>query len=102
MNDDKHEGQAAKPSLLARRKSLFWRIHFWAALIASPFALVTALTGILYIFTPQIEAVLYAPLEHVVPSGEMRSLDDVVAAAKASVPAEWSLYSVMPAYEATD
>ena len=26
--------------LIARRKSLYWRIHFWAALIASPFALV--------------------------------------------------------------
>jgi uncharacterized iron-regulated membrane protein len=27
-------------SLSARRHSLFWRIHFWAALIASPFALI--------------------------------------------------------------
>jgi uncharacterized iron-regulated membrane protein len=35
-----------KPALTlqqAQRKSLFWRLHFWAALIASPFVLVAAL-----------------------------------------------------------
>lgn len=102
MNDDKHEREATKLSLLARRKSLFWRIHFWAALIASPFALVAALTGILYIFTPQIESVLYASLDHVVPSGEMRPLDDTVAAAASAAPARWMLHSVAPAYDASD
>ena len=28
--------------LRAQRRSLMWRIHFWAALIASPFAVVAA------------------------------------------------------------
>jgi len=89
-------------SLLARRTSLFWRIHFWAALIASPFALIAALTGILYVFTPQIENVLYEKLDHVTPVGTMRPLDDAVNAAKVAAPAGWSLHSVVPAYDADD
>lgn len=90
------------PSLLARRKSLFWRIHFWAALIASPFALIAALTGILYIFTPQIEAVLYDKLDHVTPVGIMRPIDDAIDSAKVAAPSGWSVHSVVPAYDASD
>lgn len=92
----------AEPSLPTRRKSLFWRIHFWAALIASPFSLIAALTGILYIFTPQIEAELYSELDYVAPASAMRPLDDAVAAATAAAPAGWVLQSIVPPYEARD
>jgi len=88
--------------LFARRVSLFWRIHFWAALIASPFALVAALTGILYIFTPQIEAALYRGLEQTTPAVVMRPLDEAVAAATAAAPPGWDLLSVAPAYRPGD
>jgi uncharacterized iron-regulated membrane protein len=90
------------PSLAARRRSLFWRIHFWAALIASPFALLAALTGILYIFTPQVEQVLYAHFDRVQPVGITHSLDDVVDAARGAVPAGSLLRFVVPALHATD
>lgn len=90
------------PSLIARRKSLFWRIHFWAALIASPFALIAALTGILYIFAPQIEQALYADLDHVTPVGTMSPLDAAIAAAREVVPPDAVLRSVVPALTATD
>jgi uncharacterized iron-regulated membrane protein len=83
-------------------RSLLWRIHFWAALIASPFALIATLTGILYIFTPQIEGVLYARLERVTPVGAMRPLDEAVAAAQAAAPMGLTLRSVQPAFEAHD
>jgi uncharacterized iron-regulated membrane protein len=76
---------AVLPGLAARRRSLFWRIHFWAALVATPFALVATLTGMLYIFTPQIEAHLYGHLERVAPQGEWLPLDAAVEAARASV-----------------
>ena len=89
-------------SLSALRISLMWRIHFWAALIASPFALVATLTGIFYIFTPQIEAVLYAHLDHVAVGTTLRPLDDAVAAARAAAPAAYRLQSVLPAYQAGD
>jgi uncharacterized iron-regulated membrane protein len=97
---------AAVPSLAARRRSLFWRIHFWAALIATPFALVATLTGMLYIFTPQIEAHLYGHLERVAPQGERLPLDAAVAAARAlvssSAPAGYEVVAVTPPAAPTD
>jgi len=86
----------------AQRRSLLWRIHFWAALIATPFALIAAITGIFYIFTPQIEAGLYRELDVVVPSGEPRALDDAVRAAIRASPDGWSLHSVVPQQLRTD
>ncbi len=86
----------------ARRRSLFWRIHMWAALIASPFALIATVTGILYIFTPQIEAALYRNIDHVVPSGAMLPLDHAVAAARAAAPAGLGVLSVLPPYQSDE
>ncbi|SHH72224.1 PepSY domain-containing protein [Massilia sp. CF038] len=83
-------------------RALLWRLHFWAALLASPFILVAVLTGILYIFTPQIEALRYQALDHVVPAGAMRPLDDAVGAARAAAPPGWRLRQVLPAYAAHD
>jgi uncharacterized iron-regulated membrane protein len=82
--------------LAARRRSLFWRIHFWAALIASPFALVATLTGLLYIFTPQIEARLYAGLERVEAGGQRLPLDAAVAAARRAAPSGLEVLAVTP------
>jgi uncharacterized iron-regulated membrane protein len=86
----------------ARRRSLFWRIHFWAALIASPFALLAVLTGLLYLFSPQIEQHLYAHLDHVRPRGERLALDKIVAAARAAMPGGAMLNAVFPAQHADD
>ena len=33
---------------------LFWRMHFWAGLITAPIVVFAALTGLLYVFSPQI------------------------------------------------
>jgi len=92
----------AGPSLGARRRSLFWRIHFWAALIASPFALVATLTGLLYIFTPQIEARLYGDLERVAPGGQALALDTLVDAARRAAPAGFEVQAVVPPAAPTD
>ena len=88
--------------LIARRKSLYWRIHFWAALIASPFALVATLTGMLYVFTPQIEARLYQHLDHVVPQASTLPLDAAVAAAERAAPRGWAVQHVVPPFQAND
>lgn len=71
---------------LAQRKSVFWRIHLWAAFIATPFALVGALTGMLYIFTPQIEAALHGHLDRVAPQNQTLPLDALVALAQQAAP----------------
>lgn len=93
---------ASLASVAARRRSLFWRLHFWAALIATPFTLVATLTGILYIFTPQIETALYDRLDHVAPAGQMRPLDELVAAAQTAAPAGMQLQSVLPPFGPRD
>ncbi len=92
----------SKSSLLARRKSLLLRLHWWAALIASPFALLAALTGILYIFTPQIERSLHGQLDTVQVSGARHSLDEIVAYAQAHAPMGMQLRAVQPPYAAHD
>ena len=83
--------------LIARRKGVFWRIHLWAAFIATPFALIGALTGMLYIFTPQIESVQHGHLDRVAPAATRVPLDDLVAAAQRAAPPGASLrYVVTP------
>jgi uncharacterized iron-regulated membrane protein len=86
----------------SRRRSLYWRIHFWAALIASPFTLIAALTGLLYLFTPQIEARLYRHLDHVAPAASMLPLDAVVAAAHRAAAPGLVVQSVLPPYAQDD
>ena len=73
----------------AQRRSLMWRIHFWAALIASPFAVVAAITGTLYVFTPQIESALYAHLDQVEVLEKARPFDELVDAARNAAPKLW-------------
>ncbi|MEN9843768.1 MAG: hypothetical protein RLZZ612_1597 [Pseudomonadota bacterium] len=83
--------------VFAQRKSVFWRIHLWAAFIATPFAFIGALTGMLYIFTPQIEAVLHGDLDRVTPAATRLSLDALVALAQRAAPEGTSLrYVVTP------
>jgi uncharacterized iron-regulated membrane protein len=79
------------------RRSLLWRIHFWAALVASPFAIVACLTGVLYALTPQIERALYDGLDRVVPASQRLPLDEAVSAARKAAPAGYVLQSVVPA-----
>lgn len=88
---------ASFTAIQAARRSLFWRIHFWAALIATPFALLAAVTGLIYVFTPQIEQSRYGALDQVAVSGERRSLDDAVATALAAMPDHSDVRAVIPA-----
>jgi uncharacterized iron-regulated membrane protein len=88
----------------ASLQRLFWRIHFWAGLISSPIILFAALTGLLYVFTPQIEAWRHADVDRVeIPaSGAQRlPLDAQVAAALAAAP-DAALRHVVPAHGAED
>lgn len=86
----------------SRRRSLLWRLHFWSALIASPFVLVACLTGLLYVFTPQIERSLHGHLDTVQPQAQARTLDEVVLVARQAAPEGWSLHLVVPAFDADD
>ena len=85
---------ASKSIAVICRRSLFRRVHMWAAFIASPFAIVAVLTGLFYLATPQIEHWLYGSLEHVVPEGRPHPLDELVAAAVQQAPIGAQLNSV--------
>ena len=84
------------------RRNLLWRIHLWAALIASPFAVVACLTGLLYAFTPQIEKAMYGRLDRVTVAAHRLPLDDAVAAARRAAPPGSVLQSVVPAHGPAD
>lgn len=63
-----------------------WRWHFYAGLLCIPFILLLSLTGGLYLFKPQVEAVLDAPYEHLVLTAPAVSAHQQVQAALQAVP----------------
>lgn len=63
-----------------------WRWHFYAGLFCIPFILVLSITGAVYLFKPQVEAVLDQPYEHLVITGSRASAESQVLAALAAVP----------------
>ncbi|MFG6430417.1 PepSY-associated TM helix domain-containing protein [Roseateles sp. LYH14W] len=80
---------------------LFWRLHFWAGLISSPIILFAALTGLLYVFTPQIEAWRHADVDRVNVGSQRLPLDVQVQAALAAAP-DAALRHVVSAHAADD
>ncbi|EJU11606.1 PepSY domain-containing protein [Novosphingobium resinovorum] len=62
-----------------------WRWHFYAGLFCLPFVLWLSVTGGLYLFKPQIEAVIYAPYRNVA-SGPALAPEAIAASAVAAVP----------------
>jgi len=91
--------QHSNSSALLHR--VFWRLHFWSGLLTAPILLFAALTGILYIFTPQIEAWKHAELDKVAQILPALSLDQQVEAAANSFP-EKRIKSIVPAYAEGD
>ena len=77
---------------------LFWCIHFWAGLVTAPIVLSAAFTGLLYVFTPQIEARLHADVDHVPVRGASRPLDAQWAAAQRAAPG-WTTRHIVPGHE---
>lgn len=90
----------AEPARAARQPSAFGalllRLHFYAGILVAPFLLVAALTGLAYVFAPQMERVVYAD-ELVVadPGGQTVPVAQQIAAARATHP-EGALLSVRP------
>lgn len=78
-------------------RRLIRRVHFYAGVLVAPFLAVLCLTGIAYVFTPQIADMLYAEQLLVEPRpGPARPLDEQVAAALTTRP-DATLASVEPA-----
>lgn len=78
------------------------RVHFWAALIATPFLLAAALTGLIYVFSPQIETQMHGRLDHVEVATKAQPIDNLVDIAIRAAGEKWSLHSIVPMHFPTD
>jgi uncharacterized iron-regulated membrane protein len=81
-----------------RKPRLFrvvWRWHFYAGLLVIPIVVILALSGIVYLFKPQIDSVFYGNVRNVDAGGATRSYGAQLAAVKAALPGA-SVTSVAP------
>jgi len=56
--------------------NLAWRWHFYAGLFVAPFMILLSLTGIVYLFKPQLDSLMYSDLLTVKPAHHMISADE--------------------------
>lgn len=84
---------AARTSL----RPFLLRMHFYIGLFVGPFIFVAALTGLLYVLTPQIESVLYRGALYTDSTGPARSLADQALAARDALGADLAVSAVRPA-----
>lgn len=78
-------------------RAFLTRLHFYIGLFVGPFILVAALSGTAYVLTPQLENYVYRSYLNGVPTGEPRSLQDQVNAARTYMGANKALFAVRPA-----
>ncbi len=78
---------------------LLRRLHFFIGLFVGPFILVAALTGTLYVATPQLENLMYRQALHANVQGEHHSLADQIAVAERALATPLRLNAVRPALE---
>jgi uncharacterized iron-regulated membrane protein len=63
-----------------------WRWHFYAGIFAIPFVIILSITGALYLFKPQIDALHDAPYRNLTIDGPLATPEQQVAAALSAVP----------------
>ncbi len=74
------------PANRAALYRLIWRWHFYAGLFCIPFILALSLTGSIYLFRPQIDALLDSPYNQVDAAAARLPVSEQVRAALAAVP----------------
>lgn len=77
--------------------NLVRRLHFYLGLFVAPFIFVAALTGTLYVLTPQIENVLYKAALFTQPQGSAQPLSAQINAARRYAGEQANIYAVRPA-----
>ncbi|QWF85272.1 PepSY-associated TM helix domain-containing protein [Amycolatopsis sp. CA-230715] len=82
-------------------RPLLLRLHFYAGVFAGPFLIIAALTGIAYVYTPQLEQAIYDRELHVPAAPGALPLDRQAELARAVVP-DGTMTAVRPAPTATD
>ncbi len=88
-----HSQLACRGALL----TLLRRLHFYIGLFVGPFIFIAALTGTLYVLTPQIENALYHQALYAEADGPPKTLAQQIAAARKYIGEDASIYAVRPA-----
>ncbi|MDU0342445.1 PepSY-associated TM helix domain-containing protein [Bosea rubneri] len=78
-------------------KAFITRLHFYAGLLVGPFILIAALTGTLYVLTPQIEHLIYREQLTATAVGEPASLAAQVEAARRHIGDGPRFFAIRPA-----
>ena len=63
-----------------------WRWHFYAGLFVAPFMVMLALTGIIYLFKPQLDSLMYSSLLKVPAGHHTVSADELLQRVKSAYP----------------
>lgn len=72
-----------------------WRWHFYAGVFAIPFVIILSITGALYLFKPQLDAIHDAPYRNLSVTDSTSTPEQQVAAVLAAVPnAKFSAYEL--------
>ncbi|MFJ2365548.1 PepSY-associated TM helix domain-containing protein [Pseudomonas sp. NPDC087697] len=66
--------------------NLAWRWHFYAGLFVAPFMVMLALTGIVYLFKPQLDPLMYGSLLNVPAGHHTLSADELLRRVKEAYP----------------
>lgn len=82
--------------------ALLRRVHFYIGLFVGPFIFVAALTGTLYVLTPQFENYLYADALFTSSKGEAQPLSRQIDAALNIAGQDKQIYAVRPAPSAEE
>jgi uncharacterized iron-regulated membrane protein len=96
MSEKLHRA-AAQPAAGAALVALIMRLHFYIGLFVGPFILIAAVTGTLFVLTPQIENRLYAEQLYSDATGPAHTLAEQIAAARAAIGSAPRLFAVRPA-----
>ena len=89
--------RAAAPTRKWPDYAAVWRWHFYAGLLCMPFVLWLAVTGSVYLFRPQIEALIDRPYAHLPLTGPRATASAQATAAVRAVPG-----SVLHRYQLPD
>lgn len=85
-----------------RRKELYrliWRWHFYAGLLCIPLVITLSISGVIYLFKPQIDAWVDQPYQQLELSGQRTAANHQIEAALGAVPgAHFSAYQ-LPEHE---
>ncbi len=90
------EPAPSQPAFAAIRQFIT-RLHFYVGLFVGPFLLVAAITGTLYVLTPQIENLLYRDQLIARTNGPAKPLADQIQVARQSIGEGPRLFAVRPA-----